>query len=241
MKLTTAAVLASCAPSLGFALVGIAWSITNVPGSGLTDITFPFSIANAPRKNGYYFAQQFSFNGQSDVGYTGLQPRPDANGRPVIHAFFSSSVAGTTTIDKNCSHGADGGQGVSCAIEFNAPYANSYELEIRMTQGTTWQGTVVNTTTGRRVLIGTWTLPAGTGGIKGSETGFMEYFPWNDGRPHSCNTLPNTSVVFGIPTTTTKGVTGGLRDAYEYGNCVGKVAFKSQRTSNRGVEISVGF
>ncbi|CAO3568743.1 unnamed protein product [Mortierella alpina] len=222
-----------------FALVGISWSITNVPSSGLRDIRFPFSIAKAPHKTGYYFAQQFSFIGQSDVGYTGLQPRPDANGQPVIHAVFSSFVAGTTSNDMNCSPGADGGPGVSCAVEFSAPYDHNYELEVRATEGTTWQGTAVDTTTGTRVHIGTWALPAGTGGIKGSQSGFMEYYLWNDGQQHPCNTLPYTSVVFGIPRSTAGF--GMLGDAFEYGDCVGKAAFKTQRTADQGVEISVGF
>jgi hypothetical protein len=51
-------------PTLAMGLVGISWSVTNVPASGLTDITFPFSIANSPHKTGYYFSQQFNFNGQ---------------------------------------------------------------------------------------------------------------------------------------------------------------------------------
>lgn len=42
----------------------------NVPSAGLTDTTFPTSIVNAPRASGCYFARQFGFVGQSDVGYT---------------------------------------------------------------------------------------------------------------------------------------------------------------------------
>jgi hypothetical protein len=131
-------------PTLAMGLVGITWSVTNVPSSGLTDITFPFSIANSPHKTGYYFAQQFNFNGQSDVGYTGLQPRPDSNGKPVIHAAFSSFINGTTTTDSNCRPGADGGPGVSCSVEFSAPYKDAYQLVVRNTQGTKWDGAVVD-------------------------------------------------------------------------------------------------
>ena len=233
--------VAALLPTLAMGLVGISWNVTNVPASGLTDITFPFSIANSPHKSGYYFAQQINFNGQSDVGYTGLQPRPDSGGNPVIHAVFSSFISGTTTNDGNCSDGADGGPGVSCSVEFSAPYADAYQLVVNNTGGTTWGGTVVDTTTGKSVYIGSWTLPSGTGGIKGNQVGFVEYYPWNDGQSHSCATLPFTSMAFGVPTTTTSGATGGLGDAYEYGNCVGKVAFKTQRTSDQGVEVSVGF
>ena len=225
-------------PTFAMGLVGISWSVTNVPPSGLRDITFPFSIANSPHKTGYYFAQQFGFIGQSDIGYTGLQPRPDSSGKPVIHAVFSSFIASTTTSDTNCHLGADGGPGVSCAVEFSASYADAYQLVVQNTGGTTWSGTAVDTTTGNRVHIGSWTLPGGTQGIKGSQVGFIEYYLWNDGQNHPCSTLPFTSMTFGVPTTTMSG--GSLGNAYEYGNCVGQVAFKSQRTS-QGDAVSVGF
>jgi hypothetical protein len=117
----------------------------------------------------------------------------------------------------------------------------TYQLVVNSTGGTTWGGTVVDTTMGKSVYIGSWTLPSGTGGIKGNQVSFVEYYPWNDGQSHSCATLPFTLMAFGVPTMTTSGATGSLGDAYEYGNCVGKVAFKSQRTSDQGVEVSVGF
>ena len=62
------------------ALVGSSWSISNVPSTGLTDITFPITIVEADHISGYYFAQQFNFVGLSDVGYTGIQPRPNKGG-----------------------------------------------------------------------------------------------------------------------------------------------------------------
>jgi len=238
LLITSAAALL---PTLAMGLVGISWSITNVPASGLTDITFPFFIAKSPHETGYYFSQQFNCNGQSDVGYPGLQPRPDSGGTPVIHAVFSSFISGTTTTDSNCSPGADGGPGVSCAVEFSAPYEDAYQLVVLNTGGTTWDGTVVDTTTGKRVHIGSWTLPHGTGGIKGSQTGFIEYYLWNDGGNHPCSTLPFTSMAFEVPTTTMSGATGSVGDAYEYGDCVGRVAFESHRTYDQGVEVSVGY
>lgn len=130
---------------------------------------------------------------------------------------------------------------MSCSVEFSAPYADAYQIVVINTQGSTWSGTAVDTTTGKRVNIGSWTLPTGTGGIKGSQVGFVEYYPWNDGGNHPCPTLPYTSMVFGVPTTTTSGAIGSLGDAYEYGDCVGEVAFKTDRTSDQGVEVSVGF
>ena len=131
---------------------------------------------------------------------------------------------------------------MSCSVEFSGPYADAYQLEIRNTKDTTWTGTLVDTTTGRRIHIGSYTLPAGTQGIAKSQSGFVEYYPWNSGS-HSgvCSTLPYTSVVFGVPTTSTQGAAGSLSDAYEYGDCVGKVGYESHRAAAQGVEVSVGF
>ncbi|KAF9967142.1 hypothetical protein BGZ70_010665, partial [Mortierella alpina] len=70
MKFTTTALLAACVPSLAFALVGNDWKFDNAPADGLNDITFPFNMARAPRKSGYYFAQQFNFHNVKEVGYT---------------------------------------------------------------------------------------------------------------------------------------------------------------------------
>lgn len=233
------ATIASLLPTLTVGLVGISWGVSNVPASGLRDITFPFSIANSPHRSGYYFAQQFNFKGQSDVGYTGLQPRPDSGGRPIIHGVFSSFIAGTTTNDVLCHTGADGGPGVSCSVDFSGPYANTYNIEVRNDQGTTWSGTAVDTVTGRRIHIGSFTLPAGTQGIQGSQLGFVEYYPWNSGT-HTCGSLPFTSMVFGVPKTLTAGAVGSLGNAFEYGDCVGKVAFNTQR-NQQGVQVRVGF
>ncbi|KAF9505871.1 hypothetical protein BS47DRAFT_490599 [Hydnum rufescens UP504] len=234
------AVTVSLLPALTTALVGIDWKVSNVPESGLTDIGFPFSIANAPHERVYYFAQQFQFKGQSDVGYTGLQPQLDATSDglkiPFIRAVFSSFINGSTTTDPNCHDGADGGPGVSCGVYFFAPYADYFVLEIRNTQGTTWNGTVVDTHTTRRFHIGSYTLPAGTEGITKSQGGFIENFV----PPFDCPSLHRTSVTFGIPVTSNPGSARSLSDAYQYGDCTGKMGFESHRTLE-GVEVTVGF
>ncbi|KIM37695.1 hypothetical protein M413DRAFT_448227 [Hebeloma cylindrosporum] len=229
---------AALLPSFALGLVGISWNIANAPANGFSFVTFPISIGGSPHRSGYYFAQQFNFIGQRDIGYIGLQPRPDSAGKPIIHVAFSSFIQGTTTGDNaRCHSGADGGPGVSCSIEFSAPYGNGFKLEVQNPQGTMWVGTVIDTTTGERRQIGSWTLPAGTKGIVGSQMGFVEYYPWNSGT-HTCSSLPKTSVVFGIPYS---NVAGSLSDAYEYGDCVGKVGFQAGRTAGQGVQVIVGF
>lgn len=221
------------------ALVGLSWSISNVPSTGLKDITFPISMPNAPHISGFYFAQQFNFNGQSDVGYTGLQPRPDDSSSPVIHAVFSSFINGTTSSDSNCSDGADGGAGVSCAVEVDTTYADGYLLRIANTAGTTWSGTLVDAVSGDETHIGSYTLPEDSAGIEGSQVGFVEYYPWNSVASHSCDELPKTEVTFGNPTTS-GGEQGSVEKPYEYGDCVGEAGFKTVQTDG-GYQVTVGF
>ncbi|KAL0578371.1 hypothetical protein V5O48_003623 [Marasmius crinis-equi] len=221
--------------------VGISWSMANTPDSGLKDITFPINMANAAHDSGYYYAMQYNFVGLNDVGYTGIQPRPDNSaGQSVVHGVFSSFVPGTTTNDSQCSPGADGGPGVSCAVEIPSSYADTYNFVVANTEGTTWTGTMVDTATGVQTHIGSWTLPSGSGGIKSSQVGFVEYYNWNDGQTHDCNTLPKTEVFFGTPTTQTSNAgPGALGDAYEYGVCVGEEGFSQTRAEN-GVSVKVG-
>ena len=126
---------------------------------------------------------------------------------------------------------------MSCAVEFSAPYSDWYQLEIRNTQGMTWTGTAVHAITGTTVHIGSYTLPAGTKGISAGQYGFVEYY-----LTYTCPSLPYTSVVFGVPTTSIfGGGLGSLANAFEYGNCVGNAGFESHRTLLGGVEVSVGF
>jgi len=219
---------------MGVAL--LPWRITGISPSPLTDITFPINVANAPHKHGYYFAQQFNFSGQG-IGYTGLQPQYDAsNGTSFIRAVFSTFINGSTLNDPDhCTPGADGGPGVSCAAIFTGTYANTYNLEVRNTEGTTWNGTAIDTVTGRRIHIGSYTLPVGTEGIQHYEFGFVEYFLWTS----TCQDLPYTSVVFGEPSTTVGGV-GDLHDPLPQGDCTGKDNLQFKKSA-QGIEISAGF
>ena len=222
------------------ALVQLDWSVTNVPSSGLTDITFPLTIVEADHISGYYFAQQYGFVGSS-IGYTGLQPRPDSNGNPVLHGVFSSFVKGSTTTDANCHSGADNGSGVSCSFEWNGVYGRTYDLEVKNGGGQLWVGTAVDTVTGERIHIGSYTLPAGAGGIQSSQVGFVEWYPWNSGEPpNHCALLPYQKTIFGIPRTTNIGSVATQGLAYEYGDCVGEVAFHTEQVAS-GVENNCGF
>ena len=49
--------------------------------------------------------------------------------------------------------------------------------------------------------IGSYTLPSSTAGIRSSQVGFVEYYPWNSDPSLSCDDLPCTVATFGILTT----------------------------------------
>jgi hypothetical protein len=241
MKLTTAAVIALCAPSLAFALVGNEWKFDSVPSAGLSDVTFPFNMAKAPHKSGFYFAQQFNFKNVAEVGYTGLQPREDKNGASIIHAAFSSFQGGTTTKHPNCRAGADNGPGVSCAVDINGNYNHTYNLVVKNTGGTTWRGTLVDTVTRKATVVGEWTLPSGAGKIVNGQVGFVEYYPWNGQPSHTCKSLPITEAKFYNPTSKTAGASGGrITSVYEYGDCVGKAGYSLTKMT-KGYDIKCGF
>lgn len=224
--------------SVGGGNVAVSWSIPGTPSAGLTNITFPFTVNPATaHQSGTYFAQQFGFTGASDVGYTGLQPRPDSGGHERLHGVFSSFVAGSTTSDPNCSDGADGGAGVSCAAEFDGVYGHTYALTVVKSGSDTWTGTAKDTVTGVSTHIGTYTLPAGSGNLQGSQGGFVEYYA---GIP-SCAQMPRTDAVFGGPTTTDAGGLGGTARAdYEYSDCVGQSGYQAVDDGS-GTHITRGF
>ncbi|PPQ74405.1 hypothetical protein CVT25_006861 [Psilocybe cyanescens] len=238
---TLIASLLSVAPAV-HALVGSSWSVTNIPSAGLTDITFPIAIIEADHITGYYFAQQFNFVGVSDVGYTGIQPRPDSGGKAVLHGVFSNFINGSTTSDNaTCSPGADGGPGVSCSVEWNGVYGRQYNFEVMTTGNRVWVGTVVDSITGERIHIGSFTLPEGTQGITSSQSGFVEWFPWNGGLPpNHCAHLPYQKTFFGNPVTRHVGSVGTQSKSYEYGDCVGQVAFHTELVPG-GAENNCGF
>ncbi|KAF5688605.1 hypothetical protein FDENT_4825 [Fusarium denticulatum] len=200
----------------------------HLPSLGLASV-YNDCMKGAPHKSGFYFAQQFGFNGIDDIGYTGLQPRPNYRRRQVVHAVFSSFQKGTTTKHKNCHSGADGGPGVSCALDIFGDYSHLYNLTVRNTGGTTWRGTIIDTVTGKSDVIGEWTLPSSAGKMLNRQVGFFEYFNWNDGKTnHVCSKLPFSQVFFGNPTSKTKGASGGkMTSVYEEGECVKKLNLKA--------------
>lgn len=172
----TVAASAPAEASVGGGNVQVVWSMAGVPADGMNDVTFPMTVApTTSREHGTYYAELFNFTDSTYVGYTGLQPRPDLDGKERIRGVFSSFMPGTVSDHPNCHSGADGGPGVSCGVDFDTVYGHTIDLKVERTAPQKWTGTAVDTVTGAAVEIGSWTVPA-QGGIKGSRTsGFVEY------------------------------------------------------------------
>ncbi|AKU18893.1 hypothetical protein VV02_12835 [Luteipulveratus mongoliensis] len=193
----------------------LAWSVSGAPSGGLTSLDFPITVnTGTAHVSGTYFAMQYGFTGQSDIGYAGLQPRPDANGHQRLRGVFSSFISGTTSTDSHCSDGADGGPGVSCGVEFDAVYGHTFRVEIAQVGTDTWSGTVVDTNNGQRTPVGTYELPAGSGNLKASQSGFIEYYD-----VPSCDRQQRYDVTFGAPSS--GSLSGTTTWVKEYGDCLG--------------------
>ncbi|MFC0672732.1 DUF3472 domain-containing protein [Brachybacterium hainanense] len=204
--------------------VSYAWEIPGAPASGMTSLTMPMTIhEDSARIDGTYVAAQYNFTGQEHVGYMGLQPREDTpDGTPRLHGVFSSFIPGTTSTDPNCSDGADGGAGVSCANDFDAVPGRTYEVEVRRSGKDTWTGTVVDPVQGKRFHIGTYTLPAGSGKLVNKQVGFVENY-WNHSR--TCEGIQRIDTTVGRPRT--GGLQGRADSPREYGECVDQAGYSA--------------
>ncbi|MCK8676972.1 RICIN domain-containing protein [Streptomyces lichenis] len=227
----------SATAAVGGGNVSIGWSIPNAPSSGFGNITFPMTVNPATAHNhGIYFAQQFSFQGGRG-GYTGLQPRPNKDGKERLRGVFSLFGDGASPQHPNCSGGADGGSGVSCGVEFDAVYGHKYNLKVERVGTDLWKGTATDTVTGAATVIGQYKVPAGSGGLKGSQGGFVEYYLGIG----SCSTMPRSDAVFGGPTSTDAGGrTGTSKANYEYSNCVGQANYQAEQVGS-GTHVTRGF
>ncbi|KAG6290232.1 hypothetical protein E4U46_001973 [Claviceps purpurea] len=243
MKFSSLINMALAASHTAFAAVGTSWRFTGKPKGGLRDITFPFRMEGATHKSGYFFAQQFDFQGLSSIALCGVKTQPNGpGGRSVVRAVFSTYQAGSTTEDGNCRGDVDGGPGVSCTVDFYGDYLSIFNIVIENVGGTTWKATAINTSTGRDIHIGTWTLPSSAGGINTSQYGIVEYSPWNTGR-HTCGNgnLPKTTVTMYNPFSRTRGAGNGiLNQPFEYFDCIKKIGFSTQKVPN-GWHIQCGF
>lgn len=239
---TSAFAIASFFPSACLAGIGHSWSFSESPAAGMQDVTFGFDVSNAAHKRGYYFANQYRFQNVSEVSYTGVQPQTDSNGRAAIRGVFSSFQNGATSDHPNCSDGADGGAGVSCATTLEVDdFGGRFDCIIENIGGTKWRGTLKRWATGESVVIGEFSQPPGAGGIEPSEQGFLEYFLANGNPDFHCSDQFKTQVSYYFPVSNTEGAgTGTIPKPYEYGDCVGESGFATKAGSNYWT-IDTGF
>ncbi|MGW2075693.1 hypothetical protein ACWCOW_02075 [Streptomyces sp. NPDC001939] len=173
MKPLRLATAAGAAVLLTLGAAGESWAstptvrwTTGAP-TPVTELTLPMSFA-------YYTTLE-----SGTRPYAGFQPKPAVNGKPTLQAIFSSFNANATTTDSHCTYGADGGAGVSCAVQFPYTKGTMYAVELSRVSddGTTqlMNGEVVNTETGADVAhIGSFRLPVASGRFKAADQGFIE-------------------------------------------------------------------
>ncbi|EMH4161272.1 hypothetical protein RJ498_000474 [Pluralibacter gergoviae] len=196
------------------------WNITKkqdgtAATGSVNELTFPFTINDSTaRSTGVYLAQQYFFENQTSGGYLGLQPQNDAGGKQRIRAVFSSFIPGSVSTDKNCSSGADGGAGVSCGVIFETNYGSTYNITIHQTSDDEWSGDLIDSSTGKTVHVGSYKLPAKSGGLKLSGAGFLEYFSGDpEWTTSSCGDLLKLSGVIGPVYTSQNGGAIGIVEA----------------------------
>jgi len=162
-------------------------------------ISFPISIAQSAHVAGYTYSWGIIFEGTDKFCGVSLEPRPDADGKPVMRVSLISQVKGTTTTDSNC-HLIEPDNGVLCTVDLSAPYSDAFVLEmanliINDGGSTTWTAAFVDMTTGNRVHIGTYTLPTGVGALRDLFSGSLTYV-WEEPGEHPCSELKRTQVAF---------------------------------------------
>lgn len=228
--------LALLAPAACQAMTSFQWKFENPPEDGAAEVTFPFTVLSAAHNKQWYFAQQYSFTGGA-MGYCGVQPQEDKDGKSQIRGVFSSFTEGTTTDDENCSDGADGGPGVSCGFVFDHDYSQTLNIVVQGTGNNKWSGKAVNTATGEENHIGSWTLPADSGNVDlGGQSGFVERYLHNE---QPCDQIPHVEVQFDNPESPDAG-SSSMDGMKEYDFCKGEKNWSAKEVDG-GWVVAMGF
>ncbi|WOO77476.1 uncharacterized protein LOC62_01G001055 [Vanrija pseudolonga] len=168
------ATLAAAAPTLA-TTPGAWFKFPTVPANGFETVSAKYWID--PSSNwttGYYAATQWSFQGAwPDVQYFGLQPRSKGDGTTTGHLVYS--VFGNGSRSKVVERGADGSR--------------------------RWNGTFIDDQAGKRTPIASFWTDASYGGLSGSVSQWLEYYPFNGMSPlpseHPCQ--PKFHIYYGKP------------------------------------------
>ena len=209
------------------------WTITNPPANGVSEISFPIRVNDAPAAKGYFFAQQFRIM-NANRGYIGIQPLAGSSSAQLIFSVFGS---GTTPVDTaNCKGGADGGPGVSCSTRIsNFVHGTLYLFNVKQDKNdkSIWHGSMSDGT--NETHIGSWKIAGSTKGINKIELGFTESFASYE----SCAKLPKVSVDYHQPRIT--GYKTIITGPMEYGKCKGLANYAGYSTGRWMVTHKYGF
>ena len=108
---------------------------------------------------------------------------------------FSLFGAGGVPLSSEWRSGADGGNGVTCAIDVPVFARNGISFDFMKSGSSatiTWSGTITNDSTGVVTKMGSWSTPAAFGGLKSTTIGFLEKFSGIK----TCGDIPDVSVKY---------------------------------------------
>lgn len=186
---------------------GVWRHIPNPPAAGFHEVSATFKVdTSSERTTGYYAASQWSFQGH-DVHYFGIQPR-EPGSEKTGHIAYSVFGKGSTVADsKLCYSSADGGSGVSCAIEIDLDYGREYKIVSKVVEtkngSLRWQGTIYDDAGHDLATLGSFWTDTTYGGLSGKVTQWLEWYPFNgDGglEPEQRACVPHIKVHYGLPT-----------------------------------------
>jgi len=204
------------------------------PSAGLTELTCPITINDAPDDAGYFVARQFTFEG-GRRGYFGIRPRQGGKQLPAFSVFGE----GCEEASGLCRPGADGGAGVSCSAWADLRYGRAYNFTIRRDRSDErlWRGIMTDTETEAVTDLGAWRLPIGQGRLSGEWTSsFVEYY-----KPlPSCSDLPYIDAVLHVPFDR-DGNLGVTNFPHEYGRCKSAANVVRSRGPENSARIEAGW
>lgn len=179
MLLSALSSLLLSAPAL--AASPAAWWTSPARSDGYEKMSAKFYVDPASTwKQGYYAATQATFAGH-DVLYFGIQPREgEWSGRLVFSVFGKGSEVGDPS---RCHGGADGGSGVSCAMDgLNLNKGEWYTITAAVVErgdkGRRWNGTMTDSQ-GQDTYIASFWTDDSYGALKGSGSQWLEWYTFN--------------------------------------------------------------
>lgn len=162
--------------------------VTEPPNLNSTKLESKIRVLDG-NMTGYYYATEGFFD-KGQVGYMGLQPREGIYNQHLTYSVFDD---GPLPNSDTCHPGADGGSGVSCALEypwrFNRTYTfvNERSHYDSRTGVSTWQGHLIDDESGERTFVGLYTTPPSYGVLGRTALCFNEFYDYQSWPEGECN------------------------------------------------------